>query len=109
MAELLVNDIYWKKGEQGLQNFEIFDSDNVTPRDGTGKTYTFKFWKQGEAATKGSGSLVDTDITNGKWQYTVQSTDTDTVENYIGELIEDPAGAALRSNTFYVIVEDSSP
>ena len=109
MAEIIVEDVKWKKGEEGIQKFILFESDGVTRRNGTGKTYEFKFWKARQITLKGSGALVPTDIANGEYDYSVQSTDTDTINDYIGELIEDPAGAKLKSNTFVVNVEEASP
>lgn len=109
MGEFIVEDVHWKKGEEGLQHFILCESDGITPRNGTGKTYEFKFWKRGASVVKGGGSLVPTDIVNGEYDYTMQATDTDTVlDSYLGELIEDPNGTKLRSNSFKVIVEDSS-
>ena len=108
MAEIITDNIKWKKGEEGLQHFILFESDGVTRRNGTGKTYSFSFWKHRDTVLKGTGTLVPTDITNGEYDYTVISTDTDTIEEYIGELIEDPSTTKLKSNTFKVDVEESS-
>jgi len=109
MGEFIVEDIKWKKGEQGLQHFILFESDGKTRRNGTGKTYNFAFWIRGAAVVKGSGSLVATDTVQGEYDYSLGTTDTDTVlDHYIGELIEDPASAKLRSETFKVEVEESS-
>lgn len=108
MGEFIVGDVIWKKGEEGLQSFILFESDGITRRDGTGKTYTFAFWKRGTIVVKGSGALVPTDIVQGEFDYTVLSADTDTINDYIGEVVEDPGGTKLRSETFEVCVEESS-
>ena len=108
MGEFIVEDVHWKKGEQGVQKFIIFESDGVTRRNGTGLTYSFAFWKDGAATIKGSGNLNATSAAQGEHDYVLQSTDTDTVYEFLGELIEDPAGTKLRSETFKVIVEKSS-
>ena len=108
MAEFIVGDIKWKKGELGLQRFNLFESDGETPRNGTGVTYTFAFWKKGATAVKGSGSLIAVTPANGEWDYQILATDTDTIDDYIGELIEDPTGAKIRSESFAVSVEESS-
>lgn len=108
MAELVVEDITWKNGEEGVQKFIIFESDGVTRRNGTGKSYEFKFWAKFGSVLKGSGSLSATDAANGEYDYAVQEGDTDTVGDFLGEIIEDPDGAGLRSNTFNVEVEKSS-
>ena len=108
MGEFIVEDIAWKKGEEGLQQFILFESDGITRRDGTGVVYNFAFWKKGAAAVKGSGVLVAVDEAQGEHSYAVKAVDTDTIDNYIGELIEDPTGTKIRSETFKVIVEESS-
>ena len=108
MGEFIVEDVAWKKGEEGLQSFILFESDGITRRDGTGKTYTFAFWKRGATVVKGSGSLAATDEVQGEYDYTVLAGDTDTIDDYIGEVIEDPGGTKLRSETFEVCVEESS-
>lgn len=109
MGEFIVENVHWKKGEEGLQHFILYESDGVTRRNGTGKTYNFAFWKRKATSLKGSGALVPTDIVNGEYDYTVVATDTDTeFDHYLGELIEDPAGTKLRSNTFKVFVAPSS-
>ena len=106
MGEFIVEKVNWKKGEIGLQNFVIFENDGVTRRNGTGKTYSFAFWKRGTATLKGSGALVATDEVQGEHNYVVVATDTDTIDDYIGEIIESPNN--LRSETFEVDVEESS-
>lgn len=108
MGEFIVENVIWKKGEEGLQHFILFESDGKTRRDGTGKTYSFSFWKQGEGVAKGSGALTATDEVQGEHDYPVQAVDTDTIDDYIGEIIEDPGGSKLRSETFEVDVEESS-
>lgn len=108
MAELIVEDIEWKKGEEGLQKFIIYESDNNTRRNGTGKSYEFKFWSKYTKTLKDNGSLVATDEVNGEYDYIVKAADTDTVGEFLGEIIEDPDGAKLRSNTFNVNVNPSS-
>ena len=109
MGEFIVDDVKWKKGEQGIQQFILFESDGISRRDGTGKTYDFSFWKRGATSLKGTGALVPTDTVQGEYDYVVISTDTDTVfDHYLGELIEDPATAKLKSESFKVIVEESS-
>ncbi len=108
MGEFIVEDIHWKKGEQGNQKIINFESDGITRRDGTGLTYNFFFWKPGAAATKGGGALTPVIIAQGEFAYPLGATDTDTIEEYVGELIEDPTGTKLRSDTFKVIIEESS-
>jgi len=109
MGEFIVEDIKWKKGEEGIQKFILFESDGITRRNGSGKTYNFAFWKQGAAVVKGSGVLTATDAPQGEHDYTVTSTDTDTIlDHFIGEIIEDPGGADARSETFKVFVDESS-
>lgn len=109
MGEFIVEDVVWKKGELGAQQFQLYESDGVTKRDGSGISYTFSFWKRGAQVLKGTGSLSAVDAVNGLHQYSVQTGDTDTVfDHYVGEIIEDPSGTKLRSETFKVIVEDSS-
>jgi len=108
MAEIVIDDVEWKKGEVGVQKFILFESDGVTRRDGSGKTYIFSFWKSRSAVLKGSGTLVSTDAVQGEYDYTVVATDTDTIDDYIGEVIEDPTGDKLKSNTFKVDVAESS-
>lgn len=109
MGEFIVADVKWKKGEEGIQQFIIFESDGVTRRIGTGKSYTFSFWIRGAAAVKGTGALVATDAVQGEYDYTVTAANTDTIlDHYIGEIIEDPTGTKLRSETFKVFVEESS-
>ncbi len=108
MGEFIIEDVHWKKGEEGVQQFILFESDGVTRRDATGLSYNFAFWKRGAAAVKGSGSLAVTNPTQGELSYSIPAANTDTIDNYIGEIIEDPAGNKLRSETFKVIVEESS-
>lgn len=108
MAELITKDIHWKKGEEGVQKFEIYESDGTTRRNGTGKTYSFKFWNDKTLALEGTGSLSPTDVTNGKYDLVVFSGFTDVIGDFSGELVEDPSGAKLRSNTFRVYVDKSS-
>lgn len=108
MGEFIVENVKWKKGEQGIQKFILFESDGVTRRNGSGNTYDFAFWKSGGSATKGSGSLTATDAVQGEHDYVVVAGDTDTVDEYIGELIENPGAEAVRSETFDVTVEESS-
>ena len=108
MAEIIVEDVDWKKGETGVHKFIIFESDGVARRDGTGLSYTFKFWKARGTVLKGSGSLTATDEVQGEYDYTVVATDTDTIEKYIGEIIEDPAGDKVKTDTFKVNVAESS-
>lgn len=108
MGEFIIEDVKWKKGEEGLQHFILFESDGTTRRNGTGKSYTFAFWKRGATSVKGSGVLVATDTVQGEYDYTVTPSNTDTIDDYIGEIIEDPTGTNLRSDTFNVDVEESS-
>ena len=109
MGKFIVEDIKWKKGEEGIQKIILFESDGTTLRDLTGKTYEFKFWKRGSGILEGGGSCsINGDPTNGNLDYIVLSTDTDAINNFIGEIIEDPSGAKLRSDTFKVLVEESS-
>lgn len=108
MGEFIVEDIKWKKSEEGLQHFILFESDGKTRRNGTGKTYNFAFWKRGATSVKGSGSLTVTDAVQGEYEYTVTASNTDTIDDYIGEIIENPGSTKLRSETFNVDVEESS-
>lgn len=108
MAEIVIDNVEWKKGEIGIQKFILFESDGVTRRDGSGKSYKFSFWKSRGNVLKGTGSLVSTDAVQGEYDYTVIVTDTDTIDDYIGEVIEDPTGDKLKSNTFKVDVAESS-
>ena len=109
MGEFIVEDVKWKKGEEGIQQFILFESDGITRRNGTGKTYRFDFWIRGSTAIKGGGALVATDTVQGEYDYTVTSIDTDTIlDHYIGEITEDPIGTKLKSETFKVEVEESS-
>ena len=106
MGQFIVEDVHWKKGETGLQSFINFESDGITRRDGTGKTYVFSFWKKNASSVKGTGALAITDEVQGEYDYTVIAGDTNTINEYKGETIENPGG--LRSDTFRVIVEESS-
>ena len=109
MGELLVDDIIWKKGETGDQQFEIHDSDG-TLRNLSGNTYTFHFWVPDETPEdKGTGGLSLVDALNGLAKYTLAATDTDTVETYDGEIIENPGSDDLKSNTFTVYVKKAGP
>ena len=108
MGEFIVENVTWKKGERGLQSFILFESDGITRRDGTGNSYTFAFWKRGATAVKGSGTLAATDEVQGEYDYTVLAADTDTIDDYIGEVIENPGSNNIRSETFKVDVEESS-
>ncbi len=108
MGEFITESVHWKKGEKGDQQFILFESDGTTRRDGTGLTYEFQFWKKNASSLKGGGALIAVDEAQGEWSYTVLAGDTDTVEEYIGELIELPLGVALRSETFDVEVSESS-
>ncbi len=108
MAEIIVENVEWKKGETGIQKFILFESDGVTRRDGTAHSYIFSFWKSRGAVLKGTGVLVSTDAVQGEYDYTVIATDTDTIDDYIGEVIEDPSVFKLKSNTFKVDVAESS-
>ncbi len=108
MGEFIVEDVKLKKGEEGIQKFIIFESDGITRRNGTGNTYEFKFWKRGSGTLEGGGALVPTDITQGEFDYIVLATDTDSINNFIGEVIENPGGTKLRSETFKVLVTESS-
>ncbi len=109
MGEFIVEDVHWKKGEEGLQEFHVFESDGTTIRDATGKTMNFAFWKKNSTAVKGSGACtILGDPTNGEWTYPVSASNTDTEEEYKGELIEDPIATKLKSETFKVIVGESS-
>lgn len=106
MAELVVGDILWKKGETGIQTVNIYDSDNITRKDITGITYTFKFWKVGEVSNKGTAVLTPVTPLSGIATFTVSSGFTDTVEDYLGELVGDDGE---KSNTFDVKVIESAP
>lgn len=108
MGEFIVDNVVWKKGEQGLQNFILYESDGITRRNGTGKTYQFNFWKKGTTTLSGGGALVAINAPQGEYYYIVLATDTDTIDDFIGELIEDPGSAALRSETFDVDIKESS-
>lgn len=108
MGEFIVEDVKWKKGESGFQEFILYESDGKTKRNGTGKSYSFKFWKRGTGIVKGSGTLIAIDEVEGHWKYNLQASDTNTVDNYAGEIIEDPSGTGMRSETFNVGVEESS-
>jgi len=108
MGEFIVEDVKWKKGEEGIQQFILFESDGITRRNGTGKSYNFAFWKRGSTTLKGSGSLTVTDALQGEHDYVVIPANTNTIDDYIGEIIEDPGGTNLRSETFEVKVEESS-
>jgi len=109
MAELIVDDITWKKGEKGKQQFEIHDSDGKL-RDLTGNTYTFHFWAPTDTPVdKGTGSVSIVTALSGLAEYTVLAADTDTVEEYFGEIIENPGTDDLKSNTFSVSVERAGP
>ena len=109
MAQLVVKeDIKWKKGEEGVQKFILYDSDGKTRHNGTGHTYQMKFWKDGSSSLKGTGSLSPTSAVDGEYDMVVASAFTDTVDEYLGEIIEDPTGSKLRSNTFNIFVEKSS-
>ncbi len=108
MGEFIVKNVQWKKGEKGDQQFILFESDGVTRRNGTGLAYEFQFWKKNATVLKGGGALIAVDAAQGEWSYTVIAGDTDTVEEYIGELIEEPLSIALRSETFDVDVSESS-
>lgn len=108
MVDIVVENVIWKKGEKGIQKFIIFDSDGVTRRNGTGKTYDFSFWKSRGTVVKGTGALVATNESQGEYSYIVLAANTDTIENYIGEIIENILTDKLRSNTFKVDVEESS-
>lgn len=111
MANLVTGDIIWKKGDRGLQTFNIYESDNITPRNGTGKTYTFKFWDEtaDPPSLVGSGTLSAVTAASGIYTYAVTADDTSEVDNYVGELIED-AGTSneLKTDTFKVTVKRSS-
>ena len=106
MAELVTNDIRWKKGETGTHNFIIFESDGVTRKNITGITFTFKFWVKDAVANKGTAVLSATDAVNGEALITVSSGFTDTVEDYLGELQGDNGN---YTSTFNVFVEPSAP
>ncbi len=108
MGEFIVEDVFLKKGEAGTQKFIIFESDGITRRDGTGKNYNFKFWKTGATVVKGGGALTGILIIEGEWAYIVVAADVNTIDEYKGEVIEDPAGEKLRSETFAVFVDESS-
>lgn len=111
MADLVVSDVVWKKGERGIQKFFIYDSDGKTPHSLTGHNYTFKFWKNGESTLKGSGNLSIISAPGGEADYSVQAGDTGgdlkTTEFYVGEIIENDT--LLKTDTFKVTVEKSAP
>ncbi len=108
MGEFIVQNVQWKKGEKGDQQFILFESDGITRRNGSTLSYEFQFWKKNATSLKGGGTLIAIDADQGEWSYTVVAGDTDTVEEYIGEIIEEPSGVALRSETFDVDVGESS-
>jgi len=108
MAEIISKDIHWKKGEEGVQKIELYDSDGVAERNGTGKTYQFKFWDEKTNALKGTGTLNPTNLATGKFDLVVLSSFTNTVGDFAGEIIEDPTTNKLKSNTFRVYVDKSS-
>ncbi len=108
MAQIVVDDVEWKKGETGVQKFIIFESDGITRRDGSTHSYVFSFWKSRGTVLKGTGGLVSTDAVQGEYDYTVVASDTNTIDDYVGEIIEDPVGDNLKSNTFKVDVAESS-
>ena len=110
MANLVTQSVVWKKGERGNQRFIIYDSDGTMARTLTGNTYTFKFWAADSASNKGSGSLTIIDGANGIAEYAIQSTDTDTVDAYRGEIIENSGTSSeLHTSTFDVIVLAAAP
>lgn len=110
MAEIITPDVLWKVGERGNQVFHLYDSDNETPHNGTGHTYTFRIWDESVEPNvlKGGGLLSAVDAVNGIYQYPVTATDTDTEAEYLGEVIEDFGSVPKHTNTFKVKVEKSS-
>jgi len=110
MVEIIVKDITWKKGETGKQNFEIYDSDSQSRRNGTGKTYKLRIWSDITGELISEGNLTATDQATGKYYYEVQSTDTNEVADYLGEVLEiDTFGQILKSNTFAVKILATAP
>lgn len=107
MADLVVSQVVWKKGERGNQRFIIYDSDGVTKHPLTGHSYTFTFWKPGASQNKGTGSLTIIDAPNGEAEYAVQTTDTDTADSYEGKIAETDTN--LKTKTFPVLVLPSKP
>ncbi|MGH9992737.1 MAG: hypothetical protein ACREBU_22760 [Nitrososphaera sp.] len=107
MADLIISNVVWKKGERGNQRLIIYDSDGTTKHNLTGHSYTFKFWKDGASSNKGSGSLTIIDAVNGEAEYAVLITDTDTVNRYIGEIVETDTN--LKTSTFAVEVLETAP
>lgn len=108
MAEFIVDSIKWKKGELGYQTIHLYESDGQTKRDGTGKSYKFTFWKKGYDSLKGEANLTSVAPHDGEHTFRVIESFTDTVGEFRGEIIEDPDGDKLRSETFVVKVEQSS-
>jgi hypothetical protein len=110
MAEIITENILWKVGERGNQQFEIYDSDGKARHNGTGHTYDFKFWDDStEPFTLiGSGVCAVVDAVNGKYEYPVKASDTMNEAEFAGELIEDLGAVEKRTNTFKVKIEPSS-
>lgn len=109
MGQLVIDDIIWKKGESGIQTFNIKDSDGDA-RNITGKTYTFHFWLPATSPEdKGSGALSLVTPGSGIATYTLAATDTDTAGIYDAEIIENPGTDDLKSKTFKVIILESGP
>lgn len=108
MGEFIVEDVRWKKGETGIQKFILFESDGVTRRNGTGLSYEFKFWKRGSGILEGGGAMSQIDAILALYNYSVLAADTDSINNFIGEIIEDPVSTKIKSDTFNVIVAESS-
>lgn len=109
MANLVVENVYWKQGETNVQRFNIVDSDNSSAHPLTGHSYTLKFWKVDASVNKGSGSLTIIDAVNGVADYAVQTTDTDTVntDGYLAEIYETDTG--LKTKTFKIYVLATAP
>lgn len=104
MGYAVTNNIIWKKGERGIQYFIFYESDGYTKRNVSGKTVKLRIWKDGSTTLKGDHTLTHVDSVNGKLSHAVTATDTDTVEKYRAELVEDPAGTPHHSNTFDIEV-----
>lgn len=107
MAELVVDDITWKKGESGTQNVQVFQSDGIARKNLTGIALTFKMWLPGASANKATATCSHTTASSGETAFTVSdSTMTNAVGDFLGEFSGDDGE---KTNTFNVKVKKSAP
>jgi len=90
-------DFYWKQNDTAPAIAEQFFDGTGTAVNLTGATVKFMMWAPGDAAVKVNASATITDATLGKVSYTPNSTDTNTIGDYLVEWQVTFGGGAVET------------